>query len=55
MSRGFWSYLTEAKRSVVKIAIVEINERTQKLVQQLLDVWEKSVRATHTFYLTKKS
>ncbi len=33
----------------MEITIIEINERTQKLVQQLLDVWERSVRATHTF------
>ena len=29
--------------------IVEIQERTQDLIQRLLIVWEKSVRATHLF------
>ena len=29
--------------------IVEVNERTPKLIWQLLTVWEKSVRATHLF------
>lgn len=29
--------------------IVEVNERTPLLIQQLLEVWEKSVRATHLF------
>lgn len=28
---------------------IEVNERTQDLIQQLLTVWEKSVRATHLF------
>ena len=29
--------------------IIEVNERTQDLIQQLLMVWEKSVRETHLF------
>ncbi len=29
--------------------IIEISERTEPLISTLLDVWEKSVRATHTF------
>lgn len=28
---------------------IEVNERTQSLIQQLLMVWEKSVRETHLF------
>lgn len=31
--------------------IIEVNERTQDLIQQLLMVWEKSVRETHLFLL----
>lgn len=31
------------------IKIYEANERPAALVQNLLDVWEKSVRATHFF------
>ena len=29
--------------------IIEVKERTPLLVEQLLEVWEKSVRATHLF------
>ena len=29
--------------------IIEVNKRTQDLIQQLLMVWEKSVRETHLF------
>lgn len=29
--------------------IIEVRERTQNLIQQLLMVWEKSVRETHLF------
>ena len=29
--------------------ILEITRRTPALLTQLLDVWERSVRATHTF------
>ncbi|MBS4959268.1 MAG: GNAT family N-acetyltransferase [Clostridiales bacterium] len=29
--------------------IIEANKRSPHLIQQLLDVWEKSVRATHHF------
>ena len=32
-----------------KMKIVEMKERTPLLVQQLLDIWEGSVRATHLF------
>ena len=33
------------------IQIVEVQERTDELVDQLLDVWERSVRATHDFLI----
>jgi len=29
--------------------IIEVKERTEILVNQLLEVWENSVKATHTF------
>ena len=29
--------------------IVQVQERTQQLIRQLLNVWESSVRATHDF------
>ena len=29
--------------------IIEVNERTENLINQLLEVWEDSVKATHTF------
>lgn len=29
--------------------IIEIQERTQSLLQSLLEIWENSVRATHLF------
>ena len=29
--------------------IIEVNERTEKLLNDLLEVWEDSVKATHTF------
>ena len=29
--------------------IIEVNNRTQDLIQQLLKVWERSVRETHLF------
>ncbi|POP31081.1 GNAT family N-acetyltransferase, partial [Lactonifactor longoviformis] len=29
--------------------IIEITERTPLLIQQLLEIWERSVRATHLF------
>ena len=29
--------------------IIEVKERTEKLINQLLEVWEDSVKATHTF------
>lgn len=29
--------------------IVEVNERTPALIEQLVDVWERSVKATHLF------
>jgi putative acetyltransferase len=31
------------------VKIIEVNEKTSLLIQQLLEVWEKSVRATHEF------
>ncbi len=29
--------------------IIEVKERTNNLINQLLEVWEDSVKATHTF------
>lgn len=29
--------------------IIEVSERTQSLINTLLEVWERSVRATHLF------
>ena len=29
--------------------MIEIKERNNKLIEQLLDVWEKSVKETHLF------
>lgn len=34
--------------------ISEVNERTPLLIQQLLEIWEGSVRATHLFLLDKE-
>lgn len=34
--------------------IVEVFDRTEILIKQLLLVWEDSVKATHTFYQMKK-
>ena len=34
---------------VNNIKIIEVKERTEKLINQLLEVWEDSVKATHTF------
>lgn len=34
---------------VADVRIIEVQERTDELVDQLLDVWERSVRATHDF------
>ena len=31
------------------MVIIEVNERTENLINQLLEVWEDSVKATHTF------
>ena len=31
------------------MTIIEIEERTKKLISQLLEVWEDSVKATHLF------
>ena len=31
------------------VQIIEVTERTPELVDQLVGVWERSVRATHTF------
>lgn len=33
----------------MKCSIYEVQNRTQELMDKLLDVWEKSVRATHHF------
>lgn len=37
------------KMAILLIEEIEKSERSSELVQNLLDVWEKSVRATHTF------
>lgn len=34
--------------------ISEVNERTPLLIQQLLEIWEESVRATHLFLSDKE-
>lgn len=34
---------------VTDVQIIEVQERTDEIVNQLLDVWERSVRATHDF------
>lgn len=34
--------------------IREVNERTEELLNDLLDVWEDSVKATHTFLSTEE-
>ena len=31
------------------MTITEVKERTEKIINQLLEVWEDSVKATHTF------
>ena len=31
------------------MTIIKVNERTENLINQLLEVWEDSVKATHTF------
>lgn len=33
----------------INMRIIEVKERTPLLIQQLLEIWEKSVRATHLF------
>ncbi len=33
----------------MKCSIYEIQDRTQELMNRLLDIWENSVRATHLF------
>ena len=33
------------------VQIIEIQDRSDELVDQLLDVWERSVRATHDFLI----
>ena len=35
--------------------IIEITDRTPDLTEQLLEVWESSVRATHLFLLDDES
>lgn len=34
---------------MVDIITIEKNDRTPELIEKLLPVWERSVRATHTF------
>ena len=34
--------------------IIDVKERTENLINQLLKVWENSVRATHTFLSSKE-
>ena len=34
--------------------IVEVNKRTESLINELLEVWEDSVKATHTFLSSKE-
>ena len=31
------------------MTIIEVNKRTPTLINKLVDVWEDSVKATHTF------
>ena len=31
--------------------IVEMKERNSELIENLLDVWENSVKATHLYYM----
>ena len=33
----------------INMRIVEVNNRTSTLINQLLEVWENSVKATHLF------
>ena len=33
---------------------IEVKDRTPQLIDELLEVWENSVRATHNFYQMKK-
>lgn len=40
---------TESREEAGKMKIVEMKERTPLLVQQFLDIWEGSVRATDLF------
>ena len=37
-----------------KMTIIEIQDRTDKLIIQLLEVWENSVKATHLFLSEKE-
>lgn len=36
------------------MTIIEIQDRTDKLINQLLEVWEDSVKATHLFLSDKE-
>ena len=36
------------------MTIIEIDNRTKVLINELLEVWEDSVKATHLFYQMKK-
>lgn len=38
----------------MKIINIKKNERTQKLIEQLIEVWESSVKATHLFLSEKE-
>ena len=39
---------------MVNMKIYEVKERTELLMEQLLKVWEESVRATHQFLSEKE-
>lgn len=35
------------------MTIIEVKERTENLINRLLEVWEDSVKATHNFLFNK--
>ena len=41
-------------KCMVNMRIYEVKERTELLMEQLLKVWEESVRATHQFLSEKE-
>ena len=41
-------------KCMVNMKIYEVKERTELLMEQLLKVWEESVRATHQFLSEKE-